>query len=130
LQTIQASGTKAGVSLNPSTPPEAIEFVLDRVDLILIMTVNPGFGGQSFIEDMVPKIRRLREMVGDRPVHIEVDGGVTRETAPLVAAAGANVLVAGSAIFKGGSVADPGHNGRNIRAIREAAAAALQQADL
>jgi ribulose-phosphate 3-epimerase len=92
------------------------------------MTVNPGFGGQSFIEAMIPKIRRLREMVGDRPVHIEVDGGVTRETAPLVAAAGANVLVAGSAIFKGGSVADPGHYGRNIRAIREAATAALTQA--
>ena len=128
LQAIRASGRKAGVSLNPSTPPEAIEFVLGRVDLILVMTVNPRFGGQSFIEAMIPKIRRLREMIGDRPVHIEVDGGVTRETAPLVAAAGANVLVAGSAIFKGGSVADPAHYGRNIRAVREAAAAALTQA--
>ena len=128
LQAIRASGRKAGVSLNPSTPPEAIEFVLDRVDLILVMTVNPRFGGQSFIEAMIPKIRRLREMIGDRPVHIEVDGGVTREAAPLVAAAGANVLVAGSAIFKGGSVADPAHYGRNIRAVREAAAAALTQA--
>ncbi|SFE12094.1 ribulose-phosphate 3-epimerase [Roseivivax sediminis] len=128
LQAIRAAGAKAGVSLNPSTPAEAIEFVLDRVDLILVMTVNPGFGGQSFIEAMVPKIRRLRQMVGDRPIHIEVDGGVTPETAPLVAAAGADVLVAGSAVFKGGSVADPAPYARNIRAIREAATAAQRKA--
>jgi ribulose-5-phosphate 3-epimerase (EC 5.1.3.1) len=128
LQAIRATGAKAGVSLNPSTPAEAIEFVLDRVDLILVMTVNPGFGGQSFIEAMVPKIRRLRQMVGDRPIHIEVDGGVTPETAPLVAAAGADVLVAGSAVFKGGSVADPAPYARNIRAIREAATAAQRKA--
>ncbi|GJE03651.1 ribulose-phosphate 3-epimerase [Methylobacterium isbiliense] len=128
LQAIRATGAKAGVSLNPATPPEAIEFVLDRVDLILVMTVNPGFGGQSFIEAMVPKIRRLRQMVGDRPIHIEVDGGVTPETAPLVAAAGADVLVAGSAVFRGGSVADPAPYGRNIRAIREAATAAQRKA--
>jgi ribulose-phosphate 3-epimerase len=128
LQAIRAAGAKAGVSLNPSTPVEAIEFVLDRVDLILVMTVNPGFGGQSFIEAMVPKIRRLREMVGDRPIHIEVDGGVTPATAPLVAAAGADVLVAGSAVFKGGSAADPAPYGRNILAIREAATAAQRKA--
>ena len=128
LQAIRATGAKAGVSLNPSTPAEAIEFVLDRVDLILVMTVNPGFGGQSFIEAMVPKIRRLRQMVGDRPIPIEVDGGVTPETAPLVAAAGADVLVAGSAVFKGGSVADPAPYARNIRAIREAATAAQRKA--
>ena len=128
MQAIRAAGAKAGVSLNPSTPAEAIEFVLDRVDLILVMTVNPGFGGQSFIEAMVPKIRRLRQMVGDRPIHIEVDGGVTPETAPLVAAAGADVLVAGSAVFKGGSVADPAPYARNIRAIREAATAAQRKA--
>ncbi|MBX9661028.1 MAG: ribulose-phosphate 3-epimerase, partial [Nitrospiraceae bacterium] len=93
LQAVRAAGAKAGVSLNPSTPPEAIEFVLDRIDLILVMTVNPGFGGQSFIEAMVPKIERLRAMVGDRPIHIQVDGGVTPLTAPAVVAAGADVLV-------------------------------------
>ena len=127
LQAIRAAGAKAGVSLNPSTPAEAIEFVLDRIDLVLVMTVNPGFGGQSFIEAMVPKIRRLREMVGDRPIHIDVDGGVTPATAPLVAAAGADVLVAGSAVFKGGSAADPAPYGRNILAIREAATAAQRK---
>ena len=86
------------------------------------MTVNPGFGGQSFI-DMTGKIRALRAMIGDRPVHIEIDGGVTPETAPLVVAAGADVLVAGSAVFKGGSVANPAPYGENIRAIRAAAGA-------
>jgi len=83
--------------------------------------VNPGFGGQSFIEAMVPKVARLREMIGDRPIHIEIDGGVTPVTAPLVVAAGADVLVAGSAVFRGGSVANPGPYGENIRAIRAAA---------
>jgi ribulose-phosphate 3-epimerase len=125
LQAIRAAGCKAGVALNPATPPEAIGYVLDRVDLICVMTVNPGFGGQSFIEAMVPKVRRLREMVGDRPIHIEIDGGVTAETAPAVVAAGADVLVAGAAAFRGGSVADPAPYGRNIGAIRRAAEAAL-----
>jgi len=85
--------------------------------------VNPGFGGQKFI-DMTAKIRSLRAMIGDRPIHIEIDGGITMQTAPLVAAAGADVLVAGSAVFKGGSVADPAAYGENIRAIRAAAEAA------
>jgi|TARA_R110000868_G_scaffold3162_13_gene21000 ribulose-phosphate 3-epimerase len=124
LQAVRAAGAKAGVSLNPSTPPEAIEFVLDRIDLILVMTVNPGFGGQSFIEAMVPKIERLRAMVGDRPIHIQVDGGVTPLTAPAVVAAGADVLVAGSAVFRGGSVNNPAPYGENISAIRNAVAAA------
>ena len=121
LQAIRDLGCKAGVALNPATPPEAIEFVLDRIDLVCVMTVNPGFGGQSFIEAMVPKVRCLREMIANRPIHIEIDGGVTPETAPLVAEAGADVLVAGSAVFKGGSVGDPSPYGRNIRAIRQAA---------
>ena len=121
LQAIRAAGCKAGVALNPATPAEAIEYVLDRIDLVCVMTVNPGFGGQSFIEAMVPKVARLREMIDDREIHIEIDGGVTPETAPLVAAAGADVLVAGSAVFKGGSVSNPGVYGDNIRAIRQAA---------
>ncbi|MEM9058835.1 MAG: ribulose-phosphate 3-epimerase [Pseudomonadota bacterium] len=123
LQAIRASGAKAGVALNPGTPAEAIAHVLDLVDLVCVMTVNPGFGGQSFIP-MMDKVRTLRTMLGDRPVHIEIDGGVTTETAPLVAAAGADVLVAGSAVFKGGSVDAPETYGANIRAIREAATAA------
>ena len=125
LQYIRSLGCKAGVALNPSTPPEAIEYVLDRVDLICVMTVNPGFGGQSFIEAMLPKIARLVEMVGEREVHIEIDGGVTAETAGNCAAMGADVLVAGSAVFKGGSAAKPATYGRNIRAIRKAAEKAL-----
>ena len=128
LQAIRDLGAKAGVALNPSTPPEAIEWVLDRLDLVLVMTVNPGFGGQSFIPAMLPKIARLRALIGDRPIHLQVDGGVTPETAPAVAAAGADVLVAGSAVFRGGSVAEPGPYGANIRAIREAAARAQRAA--
>ena len=118
LQAIRALGKKAGVSLNPSTPESAIEYVLDRLDLILLMSVNPGFGGQSFIPAVVDKIRRVKALVGSRPIDIEVDGGVTAETAPLVAKAGANVLVAGSAVFKGGSEAS---YRANIDAIRKAA---------
>ncbi|MEM6663469.1 MAG: ribulose-phosphate 3-epimerase [Pseudomonadota bacterium] len=121
LQAIRALGVKAGVALNPATPAEAVAHVLDLTDLICVMTVNPGFGGQSFI-DMTAKIKTLRQMIGDRPIHIEIDGGVTPETAPLVTAAGADVLVAGSAVFKGGSVADPAPYGANIRAIRGALA--------
>jgi ribulose-phosphate 3-epimerase len=121
LQAIRATGKKAGLAINPGTGIEAVEQLLDLTDLICVMTVNPGFGGQSFIGSQVEKIRALRAMIGDRPVHIEVDGGVTVATAPLVTAAGADVLVAGSAVFKGGSVADPAPYGANIRAIRAAA---------
>ena len=98
----------------------AVEPVLDLVDLVLVMTVNPGFGGQKFI-DMTAKIAALRAMIGDRPVHVEVDCGITPDTAPLVARAGADVLVAGSAVFAGGSRAAPGPYGRNIAALRAAA---------
>jgi ribulose-phosphate 3-epimerase len=122
LQAIRAAGAKAGVALNPATPASTVEHVLDLIDLVCVMTVNPGFGGQSFI-DMTGKVRALRAMIGERPVHIEIDGGVTPETAPLVAEAGADVLVAGSAVFRGGSVADPTPYGTNIRAIRDAAVA-------
>jgi ribulose-phosphate 3-epimerase len=125
LQAIRAVGKKAGVALNPGTPVEAVAEVLDMVDLVCVMTVNPGFGGQSFIGSQVAKIARLRQMIGDRPVHIEIDGGITVATAPLVSKVGADVLVAGSAVFKGGSVEAPAAYGENIRAIRAAAAAAL-----
>jgi len=116
LQAIRALGKKAGVSLNPSTPEAAIEYVLDGLDLILLMTVNPGFGGQAFIPAMLEKIRRVRAMIGSRPIHLEVDGGVTPETAPQVIAAGANVLVAGSAVFRGSTVED---YRRAIAALRQ-----------
>ncbi len=121
LQAIRALGKKAGVSLNPSTPERTIEYVLDRLDLILLMTVNPGFGGQAFIPSVVDKIRRVKQMIGDRPIDIEIDGGVTPETAPRVVEAGANVLVAGSAVFKGGT---PEDYRANIDAIRKAALSA------
>jgi ribulose-phosphate 3-epimerase len=99
LQAIHALGKAAGVSLNPATPESTIEYVLHHVDLVLVMTVNPGYGGQRFIPAMIEKIRRLRAMIGDRDIRIEVDGGITPETAPLVVEAGATVLVAGSAVF-------------------------------
>lgn len=117
LQTIRALGKKAGVSLNPSTPISTIEHVIDRLDLILVMTVNPGFGGQAFIPAMLTKIFQARALAGNRPIHIEVDGGVTVETAPAIAKAGANVLVAGSAVFKGNSEAT---YKANMSAIRKA----------
>jgi ribulose-phosphate 3-epimerase len=120
LQTIRALGKKAGVVINPGTHESAIEPVLDMVDLILFMTVNPGFGGQAFISSVCDKVRRIKAMVGDRDIDIEIDGGVTAETVPLVAAAGANVFVAGSATFKGG----PANYGPNMTAIREAASKA------
>ena len=120
LQAIRGAGMKAGLALNPGTPADAAADLMDAVDLICVMTVNPGFGGQNFI-DMTAKIRRLREMIGDRPVHIEIDGGIDPKTAPLVAAAGADVLVAGSAVFRGGSTENPAPYGENIRAIRAAA---------
>jgi ribulose-phosphate 3-epimerase len=125
LQAIRALGKKAGVALNPGTPVEAVADLLDMVDLVCVMTVNPGFGGQAFLSSKLPKIARLRSLIGDRPIHIEVDGGVTVATAPDVAKAGADALVAGSAVFKGGSVAEPAAYGANIRAIRAAAEAAL-----
>ena len=121
LQAIRALGKKAGVSLNPGTPEHVVEYVLDQVDLILVMSVNPGFGGQAFIPAIVEKCRRLNAMIGDRPIDLEVDGGITPDTAPLVSAAGANALVAGSAVFKGDGVA--GYRA-NIDAIRRAAEAA------
>jgi ribulose-phosphate 3-epimerase len=99
LQTIRALGAKAGVALNPATPEQAVAYVLDEVDLVLAMTVNPGNGGQSFLPAVLEKIRRLRAMIGERDIRIEVDGGISAETAPLVVAAGASVLVAGSAVF-------------------------------
>jgi ribulose-phosphate 3-epimerase len=99
LQAIAGLGKKAGVSLNPATPESAVAYVLDRIDLVLVMTVNPGFGGQAFIPAQLEKIRRLKAMIGDRPIRIEVDGGITPETAPAVIEAGASVLVTGSAVF-------------------------------
>lgn len=122
LQAIRGTGCKAGVALNPATPVETVENVLDLADMVLVMTVNPGFGGQRFIHSGVEKTRRLRQMIGDRPIHIQIDGGVTPETAPLVTEAGADVLVAGSAVFKGGSVDNPDVYGVNMRAIRQATA--------
>ena len=124
MQAIRAHGVKAGVALNPGTPVDAVDHLLDMIDMVCVMTVNPGFGGQKFIHSQIDKVRRLRAMIGDRPIHIEIDGGVTVETAPLVVAAGADVLVAGSAVFKGGSVDNPTPYGDNIRAIRAAAEAA------
>jgi ribulose-phosphate 3-epimerase len=124
LQAIRALGKKAGVSLNPGTPVTSVEHVIDLVDLILVMSVNPGFGGQSFIPAATEKISRLRAMAGGRPVDIEVDGGITPDTAPAVVQAGANVLVAGSAVFKGG----PSAYRANIAAIRHAAALARGEA--
>ena len=117
LEEIRALGKKAGVAINPATPESAIEYVLDRLDTILVMTVNPGFGGQAFIPAMVDKVARVKLMIGERKIHIEVDGGVSSETAPLLARAGANVFVAGSAVFEGG----PNTYARNIAAIRAAA---------
>jgi len=119
LQTIRALGKRAGVALNPATPASAIAHVLDRVDLVLVMTVNPGFGGQAFIKPMLAKISEVREMTRGRVTDIEVDGGITTETAPMVVKAGANVLVAGSAVFKGADY------GASIKAIRQAASSVV-----
>jgi ribulose-phosphate 3-epimerase len=124
LQAIRALGKKAGVSLNPGTPASSLEYVIDLVDIILVMSVNPGFGGQKFIPSAVEKIAQLRALAGGRPVDIEVDGGITPETAPAVVRAGANVLVAGAAVFKG----DPAAYRANIGAIRNAAALARGEA--
>ena len=124
LQAIRGTGKKAGLALNPGTGIDAVSHLLDMIDLVCVMTVNPGFGGQKFIHSQIAKVRALRAMIADRPIHIEIDGGVTVETAPLVAAAGADVLVAGSAVFKGGSVANPEVYGANIASIRAVAEAA------
>jgi ribulose-phosphate 3-epimerase len=112
LQLIRSLGKKAGISLNPGTSEAAIEYLLDKVDLILVMSVNPGFGGQSFIESQLGKIERIRKMIGSRRIDLEVDGGITKDNAGDVRDAGANVLVAGSAVFNGGDYA------ANIKALR------------
>jgi ribulose-phosphate 3-epimerase len=122
LQAIRALGKKAGVTMNPATPVSAIEHVIDMVDLILVMSVNPGFGGQAFIPAALDKLHEVRTLVGARPIDIEVDGGVTADNTARVVQAGANVLVAGSAIFKGGNYK------ANIAAIRNAAASARGEA--
>jgi ribulose-phosphate 3-epimerase len=124
LQTIRALGKKAGVTMNPGAHESTIEHVLDLVDLVLVMSVNPGFGGQAFIPAAVEKVARIKSMIGGRPIDIEVDGGITPDTAAAVTAAGANVLVAGSAIFKGGAQAYRS----NIAAIRHAGALARGEA--
>ncbi|MFA6965098.1 ribulose-phosphate 3-epimerase [Bosea sp. (in: a-proteobacteria)] len=123
LQAIKAQGKKAGIVLNPGTPACMVEPLLDDLDLILLMTVNPGFGGQSFIHSVVEKVAQIKALTGSRPISLEIDGGVTPETAPLVVKAGADTLVAGSAVFKGGPSAYAG----NIAAIRKAAEAARGQ---
>ncbi|SIQ20611.1 ribulose-phosphate 3-epimerase [Bosea sp. TND4EK4] len=120
LQAIKAQGKQAGIVLNPGTPASAVEALIDEVDLILLMTVNPGFGGQRFIRSVVEKVSQVKALIGGRPIALEIDGGVTPETAPLVVKAGADTLVAGSAVFKGGPSAYAG----NIEAIRKAAEAA------
>ncbi|NGX95717.1 MAG: ribulose-phosphate 3-epimerase [Candidatus Afipia apatlaquensis] len=125
LQAIRALGKKAGVSLNPATPASAIEYVIDMIDLVLVMSVNPGFGGQSFIPAVLEKISQVRAMCAGRPIDIEVDGGVTADNAAKVAAAGANALVAGSAVFKGGTLDS---YKANIAAIRNAGASARGEA--
>ena len=112
LQLIRSLGKKAGISLNPATPADTVEYVIDKVDLILVMSVNPGFGGQSFLTPQLEKIRRLRAMIGEREIELEVDGGVTAKNTPEIIAAGANVLVAGSAVF------DVGNYAANIAGLR------------
>lgn len=123
LQAIAALGKRAGLAINPGTPASAVEPVLDLVDLVLVMTVNPGFGGQAFIEPALEKVRRIRAMVAGREIDVEVDGGITPETAPLAARAGANVFVAGSSVFRG----EPAAYSAAIDAIRGAAERALGQ---
>ncbi len=121
LQSIRALGKKAGVSLNPGTPENLLEYVLDELDLILVMSVNPGFGGQSFIPAQLMKVRRIREMIGRRPIRLEVDGGVSAETIAAIVEAGADTFVAGSAVFRGDSSAS---YAENMAALRSAAASA------
>jgi ribulose-phosphate 3-epimerase len=125
LQAIRALGKKAGVVINPATPISAVEYVIDMVDLVLVMSVNPGFGGQSFIRSALGKVSDLRAMTAGRPIDIEIDGGVAPDVAGELAAAGANAFVAGSAVFKGGTVES---YKANISAIRQAAALARGEA--
>ncbi len=115
LQLIRSFGKKAGVSITPSTPESVIDYVIDKIDLVLVMTVNPGFGGQAFLASQLPKVKAIRSMIGARPIHLEVDGGINADTVASVAEAGANAIVAGSGVFKGGAYAE------NISAIRVAA---------
>lgn len=122
MQAIRAAGCKAGIALNPGTPAESVEYLLDSIDLICVMTVNPGFGGQSFIASQVDKIKKLKSMIGSRKIFLEIDGGIDTKTASLVVDAGANVLVAGSAVFKGGSADNTSVYGENILAIRSSIA--------
>ena len=117
LQAIKSLGKKAGIAINPGTPVSALEHVVDMVDLILVMSVNPGFGGQKYIMEAGKKVAQVAALIGDRPIHIEVDGGITPETAPLVTNAGADVLVAGSAIYDGNGRES---YARNISAIKAA----------
>ncbi len=117
LQLIRSLGKKAGVSLNPATPESALEYVLDKLDLVLVMSVNPGFGGQSFIASQLDKVRRIKQMIGKRPIELEIDGGVTADNAAEIAAAGVDVMVAGSAVFR-----TPAYEA-HIAAIRDAARA-------
>ena len=121
LQTIRALGCKAGLAINPGTAIDAVPGLLDDIDILVVMTVNPGFGGQKLIPAMMDKVRVLRAMVADRPIHIQIDGGVTADNAASLTAAGADVLVAGSSIFAGGSTTNPGPYGVNIRHLRAAA---------
>jgi len=118
IQRIKALGKKAGVSLNPATPAKTLDYIIEEVDLVLVMSVNPGFGGQSFIESQLRKIEAIRKMIDKtgKPIDLEVDGGVDANTAPRVIAAGANVLVAGTASFRGG----PAHYASNIAGLRKA----------
>lgn len=118
LQAIRALGKKAGVAINPATPESAVEYLLDQIDLILVMTVNPGFGGQKYIEATTEKIRRVHKMIGERPIELEVDGGIMTETIGVPSGAGANVFVAGSAIYKGAGLDD---YRANIASLRDAA---------
>lgn len=124
LQAIRNLGKKAGVTMNPATPIETIEHVIDVVDLVLVMSVNPGYGGQKYIPAATEKIRRVKALIGNRPIDLEIDGGVTAENAAEVTGAGANALVAGSAVFKGG----PSAYRDNIAAIRHAASLARGEA--
>ncbi|GGD21916.1 ribulose-phosphate 3-epimerase [Sinisalibacter lacisalsi] len=126
LQAIKATGKMAGISLNPGTPASVISELLDLVDMVLVMSVNPGFGGQKFIPSSIEKVRQVREMIGHREIMIQVDGGVDPNTVGPLVAAGADCFVAGSAVFKGGSVDNPAAYGENIRAIRTAAQGALK----
>ncbi len=126
LQAIRAAGARPGVALNPGTPVEAVENLLDLVDLVNVMGVNPGFGGQKFIPSQLAKIERLRAMIGDRPIHVEIDGGVAADTIGAIARAGADVFVAGNAVFSGGSVDKPEKYGFNINYLRDTAKASLE----